>query len=330
MAVDLDAIRKRLAQLNGSNKGGKSVWKPAEGEYMIRVVPWVDPATKKSIPLKEISYYNNIGRPDSRGNGPFPMPTLHQYGKPDPIDELIRELRQDAETNKPLLKLLYPKLSVFIPIIVRKKEDEGVRLWVIKQHQQELYQKFLGYFVDAAVLEDVDEFTDPDKGFDIKVTVSPSGRFWAGKPVLQQSIELARKPSRLSADPDLAAKWLSSIPNPEDIDPVVTYDDMKKRVDEWLAADPTKPKEDAGEAERGGKATAEKPSDSVDLEKIKNEINESKPAAKAKVEASTPPAEEDEKPKVKAPKKDAPAKATPVADVGDDLGQMLADLEQGN
>ena len=145
MAVDLEALRKRLSQLNGTAKGGSDTWwKPKVGEYTVRIVPWRD--GDKSVPFREVWYYNGIGKPDAKGRGPFPMQTLHQYKKPDPIQELINSLRQEdkdreSEDNKPLLKKLYPKLTTMVPIIVRGEEDKGVRLWPIKM--QELYQKLM-------------------------------------------------------------------------------------------------------------------------------------------------------------------------------------------
>src|SRR4051812_9859086 len=113
--VDIKQIKEKLAQLNGTSKGTKSNiwWKPTVGDYVVRIVPWQD---SNGQPIKEIWYYYGIGRPNAQGHGPFPMPTLSQYKKPDPIQELINRLRKDnPEENKELLKKLYPKMKGFVP-----------------------------------------------------------------------------------------------------------------------------------------------------------------------------------------------------------------------
>ena len=40
MALDFDAIRKKVSQLSGNFKGNTEFWRPEEGEYTIRLLPW--------------------------------------------------------------------------------------------------------------------------------------------------------------------------------------------------------------------------------------------------------------------------------------------------
>lgn len=318
MAVDLEALRKRLSQLNGTAKGGSDTWwKPKVGEYTVRIVPWRD--GDKSVPFREVWYYNGIGKPDAKGRGPFPMQTLHQYKKPDPIQELINSLRQEdkdreSEDNKPLLKKLYPKLTTMVPIIVRGEEDKGVRLWPIKM--QELYQKLMGYFFDPGVLEDTEDYTNPRAGFDIKVSVTDSGKRYNGNIVTNQSIELARKVSPLSKDDAQIEKWLNGIPDFNEVDPVLSYDDMKARLESWLAEGAPGKGEmnsSAGESERGGNST-------TDLDALQKDLSTEKQKPQAKVEETPAETSKPAASKPKAGKKGA-------AEAQNALDEMFKELE---
>ena len=41
MSINLDAIRAKVSQLSGLNKGRKDVlWKSEPGEYTVRLLPW--------------------------------------------------------------------------------------------------------------------------------------------------------------------------------------------------------------------------------------------------------------------------------------------------
>lgn len=313
--VDIEAIKRKLQQLNGQkgNSFKDNYWKVKKpGEYMVRVVPWQD---TKGQPFKEMWYYKGIGRKSANGYGPFPMPTRKQFKHDDPIQDLIDLLRKEdqeggTDKNKDMLKRLYPKMTAYIPIIVRGEEDKGVRLWPITDLQM-LYPKLLGYFVDEQVLQDTTDYTDVNNGFDIKVTVVESKRMFNGKPVLDSSVELARKVSPLSKDKKQIDAWIAAIPKLEELEPEPSFDDMKKRLEEWLAdggvaASTSEGTERGSPAADGGK----------DLDKLSEELKVTE--KKAEPEA--------EKPKV-APKK---ASTKKVENVEDELERQLAELEGTN
>ena len=87
MAIDFDALRKKLGQLSGQNsKRGRS-WRPKEGEeYNVRIIAFSD---NDGNPFKERYFYYNIGT-----NPGLLAP--YQFGKPDPIQELITKLRDEG------------------------------------------------------------------------------------------------------------------------------------------------------------------------------------------------------------------------------------------
>jgi hypothetical protein len=58
MAIDFDAIRRKVAQLSGTARKGSAFWRPEEGEHTVRIVPYVD---NDGQPFKERWFYYNVG-----------------------------------------------------------------------------------------------------------------------------------------------------------------------------------------------------------------------------------------------------------------------------
>lgn len=218
MALDLDAIRKKLNNISGNSKKN-NFWRPAEGvEYNVRLLSFKD---NDGQPFKERWFYYNIGT-----NAGLLAP--YQFGKPDPFQELISSLREDgSKGNKQayeMAKKLYPKMRCFAPVIVRGEEGEGVRLW---SFGKEVYTTLLGIMLD----EDYGDITDPKVGFDVKVSVSKaSGKTWA-----TTDVRARPKTSALSSDPAQAKAWLDSIPALDDLYELKSYDQLTKLLNDWLA-----------------------------------------------------------------------------------------------
>jgi hypothetical protein len=76
MAVDFEAIRRKLNQLSGNNRRQTKNWRPKEGEdYSVRLLSFPD---NDGQPFKELWFYYNIG------NNPGLL-SPKQFGEPDPI-----------------------------------------------------------------------------------------------------------------------------------------------------------------------------------------------------------------------------------------------------
>ena len=59
MAIDFDAIRKKLNQLSGNNSKRRAMWRPPEGETAtVRILGFTD---NDGNPFKERWFYYNIG-----------------------------------------------------------------------------------------------------------------------------------------------------------------------------------------------------------------------------------------------------------------------------
>lgn len=225
MAIDLEALRRKLGQLNGTLKKSKvNYWRPvpdgaAPGvyEFNIRVLPWPN---NDGQPFRERWFYYNIGK-----NSGLLAPT--QFQKADPFQELIDKLHSSGKKeDREVAKKLYPKMRSFVPIIVRGAEEQGVLVW---SFGKEVYQRLIEFMLDA----EVGDFTNVDEGYDLKVKVTKQ----AGKTFLDTVVDAARKPSKLFADQAKVDAALASIPNMDDYQKLKTYDELKVIIDEWARGD---------------------------------------------------------------------------------------------
>ena len=87
MAIDFDAIRKKLGQLSGNNSKRRVMWRPPQDETTtVRIIAFTD---NDGNPFKERYFYYNIG------NNPGLL-APYQFGKPDPINELIQKFKGEG------------------------------------------------------------------------------------------------------------------------------------------------------------------------------------------------------------------------------------------
>lgn len=231
MAIDLDAIRKKLGELSGKSNKRDQQWKPEEGkEYTIRLLAFPN---NEGQPFKDRWYYYNIG------NNPGILAPF-QFGKPDPIKELRSKLYDDnSDSSRELAKKLAPKMRTFAPVIVRGEEDKGVRIWSFGKM---IYQDILNLMLD----EDYGDITDPLEGRDIRVTVTKM----PGKQFADTKVSPRAKVEPLSRDSAQAKKWFDSIPNVDDATNLKSYDEIQKIVNDWVNGDTSS--SDTG-TQRGGR-----------------------------------------------------------------------------
>ena len=218
MAIDFEAIRKKLNQLSGNNSRKSSSWRPTEGEdATVRLLSFPD---NDGQPFQERWFYYNIG------NNPGLL-APYQFGKPDPIQELITKLRDDgSKESYELAKKLYPKMRCYAPVIVRGEEDKGVRVWAFGKM---VYQSLLNIMLD----EDYGDITDATEGRDVKVICTKApGRQWATTEVRPRG-----KQSKLATSNDQITEWTNNIPNLDDMYDLKSYEELEKIVNDWLNGD---------------------------------------------------------------------------------------------
>ena len=221
MALNFDAIRRKLDSLSGNSKNRNTMWKPEEGQqYNIRLLSFPD---NDGQPFKELSFYYNI--PGQRS-----ILAPHQFGLRDPIQELIEKLRAEGtKESYELAKQLYPKMRIYAPVIVRGEEDKGVQLWAFGKL---VYQSILTLMTDP----DYGDITDVNEGLDLTLTCTKApGQQWAKTEILPK-----RKSSPLSTDKKQSAEWIKSIPDVKDVFQLKSYDELLIIVHAWMNGEEVK------------------------------------------------------------------------------------------
>jgi hypothetical protein len=219
--MDLNEMRNRLSAMQSkqSGKGGgekKSVfWKPSVGKQIVRVVP---SKYNKKNPFTEMYFHYGIGKNT--------MVSPINFGEKDPIVEFAKQLRTTSDKeNWRLAKKLDPKMRIFVPVLVRGEESEGVKLW---QFGKELYMDFL----NLADNEDVGDFTDVMNGRDI--TLTTVGPEVTGTNYNKTTIMPKVKETLLAEDKATIEALLDNQPNPMEVFKKYSYDEMKQALQEWL------------------------------------------------------------------------------------------------
>ena len=218
MAIDFEALRKKLGQLSGTNSKRARFWRPEEGkEYNIRIIGFQD---NDGNPFQERYFYYNIG------NNPGLL-APYQFGKPDPIQELITKLRDEgSKESYELAKKLYPKMRCYAAVIVRGEESEGVRLWAFGK---QVYQSLLNVMLDP----DYGDITDPEEGTDLVITYGkpPGAQF------PQTNITPRRKTSRMMKSDEDVARSLDSIPDFTTVFDRKTPEQVQAMLDQFLLSE---------------------------------------------------------------------------------------------
>ena len=215
MALDRDALKRKLDALSGNTKKRTATWRPTEGEeHTVRLLSFPD---NDGQPFKELWFYYNIG------NNPGLL-APYQFNNADPIQELIQSLRDEASKESyELAKKLYPKMRCYAPVIVRGEEDKGVQIWGFGKM---VYQSLLNIMLD----EDYGDITDPKTGRDIKVICTKGpGQQWATTEVIPRG-----KSTILTTDKTQAKEWITNIPDIDSIFTCKTYDELSVIVNNWL------------------------------------------------------------------------------------------------
>ena len=249
--MDLNEMRNRLSSMQSkqSGKGSgekKSVfWKPSVGKQVVRVVP---SKYNKKNPFTEMYFHYGIGKNT--------MVSPINWGEKDPIVEFAKQLRSTSDKeNWRMAKKLDPKMRIFVPVVVRGEESEGVKLW---QFGKELYMDFL----NLADNEDVGDFTDVMNGRDI--TLTTVGPEVTGTNYNKTTIMPKVKETPLADDKATMNSLLENQPNPMEVFKKYPYDEMKQALQEWLT-----PEDEYAEGEiiddEKEEVVAEKPAKSYSL-----------------------------------------------------------------
>ncbi len=214
MAIDLNAIRKKLNNLQTQTGKQNNLWKPEPGKQTIRIVPY---QYNKDNPFQELYFHYNLGK------------KIHlspvTFGKADPVVEFCEQLKATgSKEDWQMARKMEPKMRTYVPVIVRGQEGEGVRLWGFGKT---VYQELLSIISDP----DYGDITDPMNGRDI--TVEFTAAEGAGS-FPKTSIRVKPNQSQVTDNKDIAEKITSGQKEITEIFKEVSYDDLKEALSEWL------------------------------------------------------------------------------------------------
>lgn len=216
--MDLSQIKNKLAELSSDNTEREKVdyekvfWRPTTGKHQIRIVPSIyDP----TFPFTELKFHYGIGQ--------YPMIALSNFGKQDPVEEFVKELKKTSDRdNWSLAGKLTPKSRFFAPVVVRGEEDKGVRLWGFGKT---IFKALLSLAED----EDIGDYTDVVNGFDMIVEQVQ------GNPYPETTVRIKPKMTPLSDNNNLVDSWLKTQPNPLEVYTEYDYEFIKKQLQNYIS-----------------------------------------------------------------------------------------------
>jgi len=213
--MDIKLALSRFNSLQNTSKKSDSLWKPTPGKHQIRLVPY---KFNKDIPFIELFFHYNIN------NKTYLSPA--SFGRPDPIVEFAEKLKRTGDTDDwKAGKKMEPKLRTFAPVIIRGKENEGVKFWGFGKT---VYQDILGYIADP----DYGDITDPMNGRDIVVEIQSAEDSNAAYPTT--TIRVKPSQSKLAESADQIQSLLENQKNITELYSELSYSELKGVLENWL------------------------------------------------------------------------------------------------
>ena len=213
--MDLNAIKKRLNQLQTTNNRTSSLWKPQPGKTQIRIVPY---AFNKDNPFIELFFHYNLN------NRSYLSPT--SFGRPDPIEEFAQKLKgTGSKDDYRLGRKVEAKMRTYAPVVVRGEESQGVKFWGFGKT---VYQELLSIIADP----DYGDITDPVSGRDVAVEFKTAEETGASFP--STSIRVKPNQTPITEDASLLETLTEHQKNITDIYQEQSYDDLTTALNEYL------------------------------------------------------------------------------------------------
>ena len=212
MALNLDAIKAKLNQLNKSDDKKQNLWKPEAGKTRVRIVPYVH---RKDNPFLELYFHYDIGKKS--------MLSPITFGNADPIVEFAEKLKKTGDKDEWLMgRKIEPKMRTYVPVIIRGKESEGVKFWGFGKT---IYTELLSIISDP----DYGDITDLMNGRDIDVEFTPA----EGGAYPKTTIRVKPNTQPATDDKSIAEKIMNQ-PQITDLFPEPTYDEIEAALKEWM------------------------------------------------------------------------------------------------
>ena len=214
--MDINAIKSKLTQLQSTTSTKDNFWKPEPGKQVVRIVPYKH---NKDNPFMELYFHYNLG-----GNKTYLSPAT--FGRPDPVEEFSNKLKSTGNKDEWVQgKRLEPKMRTFVPVVVRGREDEGVKFWGFGKT---VYQELLSVIADP----DYGDITDAMNGRDIGIERQTPAE--AGNQYGKTTVRVKPNQTKLVENSEVLENLLN---NQSDITELYTepsYDDLKEALSNYL------------------------------------------------------------------------------------------------
>jgi hypothetical protein len=213
--MDINALKKRLGQLQITNNRTSNLWKPSPGTTQVRIVPYKH---NKDNPFIELFFHYDLGRKSYLS----PM----SFGRPDPIEEFSQKLK--ASGNKEdyqLARKIESKMRTFAPVVIRGEETQGVKFWGFGKT---VYQELLSIIADP----DYGDITDQMNGRDITVEFKTAEEIGASFP--KTNIRVKPNQTPITEDATLLENLMDNQKDITEIYQEQSYDELTEVLNNWL------------------------------------------------------------------------------------------------
>lgn len=217
MAIDMSKMKAKLDQLNNKGNGGANYFKMEIGNnYEVRILP-----TPDGDPFKQYFIHYRVG------NSPPFLSPKRNFGEDDALDRFVRKLYDAGdEDSRQMARELSAKQRFFSPVIVRGQEENGPMIW---SYSKTVYEELLKTVLDP----DFGDITDPDTGFDLKVTYDKN----SGKMYPETTVRPRPKASKLSKDENQVEEWLANLPDIDGAQTRKTPEEVEEILNGFLMSD---------------------------------------------------------------------------------------------
>ena len=213
--MDIEAVRKRLAQLQSTNTRITNLWKPQPGKSLIRIVPY---KLQTESPFIELFFHYDLG-------GKTYLSPI-SFGRPDPIEEFADKLKSSGNREDWRLgKKLEAKLRTFAPVVVRGEEGQGTKFWGFGKT---VYQELLSIIADP----DYGDIADPVNGRDVMVEFLTAEETGANFP--KTNIRVKPNQTPITDNKALLETVLKEQKDIAEVYQELSYDELAEALNDWL------------------------------------------------------------------------------------------------
>lgn len=235
MAINLDKIKNAGKKMNPEKDDSSSkktentlpIWRPDRTKtatYDLRIVPSKDDPEN---PLTELYFHYDIA------GKTFLCPNRVK-GEKDPICDFAsfmwKKYEESGKEDKNALNLfkkMMPDMRVYVPVLVRGEEENGVVFWGFGKR---IYEKLITTIVSSMEKDEID-ICDVNDGLDLEVTIISKDD---QPPHGDTDFTTRRKTTPLASSKKEIQRIVESCPSIHDVFKFKSNDEMEEALNQYL------------------------------------------------------------------------------------------------